>query len=240
MRFLTVNILFSLLLLTGTPFISSAQDEEVSSTAEKVDVRAFDEEAIQAYEEDSDFDYNREKEVETYSIWDYIEDWLQEIFQAPGGETTFKTVIYGVSGLALLFLILQLLGISPRRIFKGETKSATVSSTLAEDDIYGINFDTEIGTAETNHNWKGAIRLQYLKVLKQLADQDLIAWRIEKTNHEYEIEIKSKEIRQPFQDLTLIYEWICYGDFHIDQIRYQQFKQQFQAFSGQIRNVKIN
>lgn len=221
-------------------FLSSttcfAQDDTNEQTKnEQLVPRHFSEEAIQEYKEDSDFNYNREVNTETYTIWDYINEWLRKIFGGKDGETTFKVILYGIAGIAIIFLIFQLLGISPRQVFYGNRKKATVKASVKENDIHEIDFHKEIQQAEKGENWQEAIRLNYLYSLKLLSDRDLIIWRLDKTNHEYEYEIKQAAVKNSFQQLTEVYEWVCYGDFKIEANNYTAFKGQFDQFNQQIK-----
>ncbi|MFT6964758.1 MAG: hypothetical protein ACJAWV_004500 [Flammeovirgaceae bacterium] len=99
-----------------------------------------------------------------------------------------------------------------------------------EEDIHEIDFNTRIAQAVESQNFREAIRLHYLKNLKILSDQNLIDWKINKTNHDYEVEIRDNSIKAPFSRITYLYDNICYGDFPIDSESYSRFVEDFEVF----------
>ena len=139
-----------------------------------------------------------------------------------------------IAGIALIILVLQLLGISPRAVFLGDRKKV-MSTALSEEEIHQINFDVQIANAEATQNWREAIRLHYLLLLKELSDRQFIVWRQDKTNHEYELEIQQSSIRKPFQSLTYVFEYVYYGNFEIAQPKYLQLKQEYNTFTTQVK-----
>ena len=72
--------------------------------------------------------------------------------------------------------------------------------------------------------------------LKKLADQDLINWKPGKTNHEYQQELESKEIRPSFGDLSYYFEYAWYGDFPINENMFAQAKAIFKDFKAVVDN----
>ena len=113
----------------------------------------------------------------------------------------------------------------------------TIKAQVLDEDINEINFDVRISQAVTSEQYPEAIRLHYLKCLKHLSDQDLINWQIDKTNHEYEVELRDERIRKPFGRITYLYENICYGDFPISRTEYDKFAPEFDVFDNQSPTV---
>lgn len=205
---------------------SMAQAPDSLAGLEKV--RAFDAEKMEAYKTDRAFDYAEETKVETYSVWDHVLQFLNDLFRDDGNRMVLKVLMYIVCGGIMLVVILRLMGVNPRQLFYGNPSHQSMKGTITEEDIQRIDFESQISQAETEQNWKEAIRLQYLYVLKLFTDQGFITWKIDKTNHEYEIELQEDRLKQPFHRVTQVYEHVCYGNFEINEMRYQQFKGQFE------------
>jgi len=72
-----------------------------------------------------------------------------------------------------------------------------------------------------------AIRYQYLKVLKTLAQQQLIEWDYEKTNLDYQKEIAPPKVKVLFRDVSYVYDHIWYGEKEIDEERYKAVQHSF-------------
>lgn len=233
-----------LICLLGILFFSlNAQDStswentglpKVKYDSSKVELRDFDESALNEIRESADFDYMEVKQVETYSLWDRFINWLykwyRKIFSDESYSFTFKFIMYAVCGAIIIYVVLKLAGIDARKVFYAKSAKKQINSTILEEDIHEIDFAERISQAVANSNFREAIRLHYLKNLKILSNQNLINWKIDKTNHDYEVEIKDESIRTPFSRITYLYDNICYGDFPIDSKSYARFVPDFEVF----------
>ena len=76
------------------------------------------------------------------------------------------------------------------------------------------------------------MRLLYLRSLKQLSDNGLINWQINKTNTDYISEIADNTQREAFKQLTLQFEYAWYGDFLINGDNYKRINQLFGNFKS--------
>ncbi|MFT5916152.1 MAG: hypothetical protein ACI81T_002656 [Bacteroidia bacterium] len=239
---------FSLILLCILLFSASnlnAQDADSTSfqieensavkyDSSKIELRTFDESALNEIRESGDFTYMEVKQVETYSLWDrfwvWLYKWYSKIFSDPTYSTTFKTVMYILCGAIIIYVVLKLAGIDARGVFYGKSAKKKIQSDILEEDIHEIDFNTRIAQAVESQNFREAIRLHYLKNLKILSDQNLIDWKINKTNHDYEVEIRDDSIKTPFSRITYLYDNICYGDYPIDSESYSRFVEDFEVF----------
>jgi hypothetical protein len=70
-----------------------------------------------------------------------------------------------------------------------------------------------------------------LKLLKKLTDNNLIKWQIDKTNRDYSIELSNSKYTNQFNQLSLVYEYIWYGDFKLNETIYKDTINQFNSFS---------
>ena len=120
------------------------------------------------------------------------------------------------------------------RYYAGEGQKASVPYTESLENIHEINFDDEIEKAISLRNYRVAVRLLYLKCLKQLSDKNLIQWQLDKTNAAYLYELTDPVQKQTFGLLTRQFEYVWYGNFHIDSEAFGDINLLFQNFKKQL------
>lgn len=103
------------------------------------------------------------------------------------------------------------------------------------DNIFEINYQREIDKAVNNGNYRLAIRLMFLKVLKNLSDRKVIDYKQDRTNFDYLTQVHSTKYYSDFFRLTLDYEYSWYGQFDIDEEKFEKIKRDFENFD---RNLK--
>lgn len=103
-----------------------------------------------------------------------------------------------------------------------------------EKDIFSINFNDAIEQAIREKNYRLAIRLQYLHVLKILTDKNIIKYQPDKTNFDYLLQLKPTGYYSEFFSVTRNYEYSWYGLFNIDEEKYNQVKKSFLDFQKKI------
>ena len=143
--------------------------------------------------------------------------------------------IFIAAGLAaIVLLVFKLAGIDMLHIFRRRSMQAEVPYSESLENIHEINFDAEIEKAIAQHNYRLAVRMLYLRCLKQLSDADLIKWQIDKTNSTYINELNNTEQRKVFKTLTLQFEYVWYGEFIIDAAVFKNINTLFQDFKKSI------
>ncbi|HEV7620551.1 MAG TPA: hypothetical protein VGO09_02390 [Flavisolibacter sp.] len=109
------------------------------------------------------------------------------------------------------------------------------NDTIEEEDIFNLNYDDQVKNALSVKDYRLAVRLMYLSVLKDLADNNIIIYKQGKTNREYLAEVNKSEYYRSFSSLTRIFEYTWYGKFNLSgpdfvliQTNFQTFKKLFQ------------
>ena len=97
-----------------------------------------------------------------------------------------------------------------------------------------MDFEERIKEAVNNRDYKLAVRLYYLKMLKLLSDKKIIDWQINKTNSSYVKEVKKINLHNQFEKITTIFEWIWYGEFPIDETSFVKVRNIFTEFNSDI------
>jgi len=118
-------------------------------------------------------------------------------------------------------------------------KKEKVDSEKQMDDLISSLDDFSksellINDAEAKKNYNLATRYLFLQMLKNMADEEIINFSPEKTNLDYLNEIPSKDKRQ-FSFLIRNYEYVWYGKFSIDKIKYLELKEKFISFNSKLK-----
>jgi hypothetical protein len=203
----------------------------------KIQLRKFNEQPIAEYAKLKDFQYNDTSSA-PISFWDrfwrwvwrFIENVFRGISVGKSSWLIFRIVLFILAAGFVVYIVFKILGIDIVKIFRGESKGIAISYTESLENIHDINFDTEIENAISNRNYRLAVRLLYLRSLKQLNDAKLIHWQIEKTNSTYLNELTDTEHKQLFSLLTRQFEYVWYGDFPVDGPAFQNINTLFINF----------
>jgi hypothetical protein len=229
-------LLFSLVFNAG--FAAAKKiPAKILADSTKLVVKKFDAKALERLKADKAYNYNGQSTGEE-SLWDVFWNWvwyhIGQIFKAiPFSGTVFKYLLIAACVALFVFVIAKSLGIDPIQMIRGGARKVEVPYTESLENIHDINFDEEIEKAIALHNYRLAVRLLYLKCLKQLSDNHLIHWQIDKTNTAYIYELKDANQRQTFSSLTRQFEFVWYGNFAIDQQTFSNINLLFQDFKKQ-------
>ena len=123
--------------------------------------------------------------------------------------------------IAVILSILFFLYKKRPELFLREKKNAPLPYNIEEENIHGIDFNTEIFMALDSGDYRLAIRLLYLQTLRFLSDGKLIEWQIHKTPTEYLYEIKNKEMKPLFFELTNRFLQVRYGNYKASNELYE-------------------
>ena len=169
--------------------------------------------------------------------WDRFKEWfwrtVDNIFSSDGGKVGLSIFEWVLVIAVIVIIILLVLKNDVRSAFYGKSASVPIDFKEFEEDIYKFNFDDLIASAIASKDYRKAVRLHFLKLLKDLTDNDLIAWQIDKTNNDYSMELKNSKYSKSFSELALMYEYIWYGDFHLDEHNFNQTISKFRSFKVQ-------
>ena len=165
-----------------------------------------------------------------------IGELLRDIFGGVDGKQTvsfagifFKILGFFLLGFILYIIISYFVSKEGNFIFRKKNKTVNINSEDIVENIHEINFSEKILEFEKEKDFRTAIRYQFLNVLKKLSDKKMIDWNTEKTNHDYEREIKQEKIKEMFSELLYIFEYVWYGEFEINEENYQQLKKKFET-----------
>ncbi len=220
--------------MAGSAVKQSKVKQVLYYDTEKVAVRTFDKAALKNYSNQKEFQYG-----DTYvgeSLWTRFWRWFWGLFDPQDTRTAagifgviLKYLFIGLGVAAILFIIFRLIGVDASNIIRRKPQSPLTYSESLEN-IYAIDFDAEIEKATSKQNYRLAVRLLYLRLLKQLSDVGLINWDITKTNSIYIDELSNAEQRISFKLLTRQFEYIWYGERSIDAEVFKKVNSLFSDF----------
>lgn len=150
--------------------------------------------------------------------------------------TVLKWAFYLIILGAIVFLIIK----GNFRMFSTATNTElnneiTENTTIeSATQLQNIGFEPQITAAENQGNYRLAVRLYYLWVIKKLVNIGLIRFHIKKTNVEYCNELIGNQHFEEFKNCTKYYNYVWFGEFVIDSEKYQNIKSIFNQFLSKI------
>jgi hypothetical protein len=201
--------------------------------------RSFDANAIKHFKADKDFNYTDYAGAGETSWWENLWQWLWQHLFGWIGRTKYGGSIIEYTLLAggiilIIYVVSKSLGIDPIQLLRGNSRSINLAYSESTEDINAIDFDVEIEKAISQNNYRLAVRLLYLRCLKQLSDVQLIHWQIDKTNSAYINELADLSQKQTFSLITTQFEYVWYGNFMIDKQAFNNISLLFQDFKQQL------
>ena len=152
--------------------------------------------------------------------------------------TFFQTILWFViiGGFAA-FVIIYLANSNVGLFRKAGKKMITDEEENVEtDNIFEINYQREIDKAISNSNYRFAVRLMFLRVLKNLADKKVIQYKHDRTNFDYLMQLHSTRYYNDFFRLTRNYEYSWYGQFDIEPAKFFIIKNDFESFDHNLNH----
>jgi len=108
--------------------------------------------------------------------------------------------------------------------------------TVETDNIFEINYQREIDKAVSNGDYRLAIRLLFLRSLKNLSDRNVIQYKQDRTNFDYLMQLHPTKYYNDFFRITRNYEYAWYGQFEIDSEKYNIIRNDFENFGLNLNN----
>lgn len=231
--FLLFLSLFNFLISINSYCANDPLKVKLVNDSSKIQERKLNVEEQDKLLENKDYKYDRVGPTPK-SPWERFKEWfwrsVDDIFSSNGGKIGFGIFKYALIIAVIVIIIFLLLKNDIRALFYGKSASVQIDFSEFEEDIHKINFDKLIDEAISKKDFRKAIRLHFLKLLKELTDNNLITWQIDKTNNDYSIELANSKYSSKFKELALLYEYIWYGDFQLDETNFIATISKFKDF----------
>ncbi|WP_034228346.1 DUF4129 domain-containing protein [Aquimarina pacifica] len=235
-------ILYSLLSLASLPILAQQDSLTVAIDSSKITTHNFSENLTDKYS-DSEFDYDT-VEGETQNFLARFINWIFKGMQnmlgvdiSPELISLIENLIYILLIIGAVYVVIRILaGKDAVSLFrKKNTLVAPISIT--EEHIENIDLNELISKALANNDYRLAVRYMYLKALQELSKANVIAYHFEKTNSDYLREINDTSIKQNFNRVSYLYDYIWYGEFELDKNGYQSAKTSFDQLNAKINTI---
>jgi len=226
----------------------SAQDKEHSVAIDSTVVvqKQFDNENLESYRNDADFNY--EILDDGPSLYEQITDWFNRVFrkilswffddvEVPFGFLASFLVIlpYIILGIVLYLIVSFFLKVNARNMLSGKRNKEIVHIKDEEELLSSKDLPRLIALAIAEENYRLATRYQYVLLLQQLSEKEIIVWEQQKTNEDYIKEVHHKKIHTEFEDITRFYDFVWYGSFEINKEEYVKGIESIAAIERKIK-----
>ncbi|MFD1063518.1 DUF4129 domain-containing protein [Winogradskyella litorisediminis] len=242
-----MRIIFFIICLSLGAFAVSQQDTAPNfyddSTIEKQEISESD---LEDYKNNDDFNYTEVEEETT--IIDKIKRWLKNflrkfweaIFGVGSAEgflfIIFRILPYLLLGVLFYFLIRFFLKVNSKNLTTKAKEKGSISYTEEEQIIKNEDINALIQQAIEQKNYRLAIRYYYLLSLKKLSENETIEWEAQKTNEDYIQELRHSPLKPDFINITRIYDYVWYGEFAVDALKFENLKLPFEYLNNSIKH----
>lgn len=157
------------------------------------------------------------------------------IYVPLGQRVWFQTLIWviiigGFAAFLMIYLKNMNVGLfSKRNVLAKGNEEDTIT-----EDIFAINYQKEIDIATMQGNYRQAVRLMYLRLLKNMSEKNIINYKQDKTNLDYLSDLNQTAYYKDFFHLTRNYEYSWYGQFEVNAIAYKRITGEFNQFERRI------
>jgi hypothetical protein len=226
-----------LLFCFSITFLGQTDSTAVESQVvhEQVNVRIPDKIKIEESQKDSRFQYK--KEERSLSWWDKlmmsIDEFIGRLYGVAVGSGMLSIVVLIIIVVVISLIVLKLAGVDYRTLL-GKKELDTPDIGIYTENVHEMNFDVLIANALKNKDYRLAVRLLYLKNLKLMSDRDIIEWSNHKTNYSYQYEIQNNTLRAKFLETSLIFDYVWYGEFRLDEPKFSDINLRMNDFNKMI------
>lgn len=203
----------------------------------EVDFRIPEKSKIEEYQKDSRFQYKKvERSLSWWDkFWYAVSDFINGLFRVAAGSGMLSVVVVLIIILVVCLIIMKLIGVDYRTLM-GKKKLDTPEIDIYTENVHNMNFDELISNALKNRDYRLVVRFLYLKNLKLMSDKEIIDWSTNKTNYSYQYEIKNNSLRNKFLEATLIFDYVWYGKFVLDESQFSEINRRMDEFNNMVKH----
>lgn len=159
---------------------------------------------------------NSERNISNTGFWN-------KLINALSGETAnyiiWTIIILFMIVVVILYAINNNIGVFVKR---GKSIANKQQDELQFNNIFNIDYETEIIKATSNNNFNLAARLGFLRLLTQLSSKKIINYSIEKTNFDYQLQLINTNYYRLFLLAVNNYEYAWFSGNALNERQYKQ------------------
>ena len=240
------KILIFLFLLLSFSAFAKVDSLVVKNDNSTVVQKKFNNNNLEKYKADKDFNYEEDINEENSSFFRKLFSWfgrqisrfLEWVFGVKYAQGILSSILsaipYIIAALVLFLLLKFFLKVNSNAIVSNAKNKSLVSISEEEEFIKNKDILLLIQQAIEQENYRLAVRYSYLNTLKQLENNQRIVWEQQKTNEDYIKEISSQNIKNSFENLTRLYDFVWYGNFNINKTEFAQIELDFKQTNNLI------
>jgi hypothetical protein len=118
---------------------------------------------------------------------------------------------------------------------KAKTINDNGEEGVETNDIFSINYQKEIDKAAQQKNYRLAVRLMFLRLLKNLSEKNIIQYNQDKTNLDYLSQLQPTNYYKDFFRITRNYEYSWYGQFEVNEQAFYIIRSDFENFNRKLK-----
>jgi len=233
-------ILFLFVFIGRAMWANGSGRESLTTRDSSYVLRTLDADFLEKYRNDPAFDYTR-KIQDAPEIWERIKRWvLERLFKMNPSESSLRVldiILYVLATLVAVGLVYVMIRNRNKFLFRKR------ENVLSPDDSVEYTGEQEADTfvrllakAEQDHDYVLAIRVSYSGLLQMLDKKQIIRWESSKTNRNYIYEIKNKAWSRTFEEISRIFDHVCYGEFPVNEVEYRNIKRYFIDFRKEVES----
>jgi hypothetical protein len=162
-------------------------------------------------------------------------------FRLPWNSAILKPIAYVlIIGIVawILFYILKNIS-SDLKLRKTQVEKSNAEAPI--ENIEEVDLQSLLERARAERDFRLAIRLYYLILLKKLNEDGVIRWKKDKTNRDYLSELFAREYYfEEMSRLTVSYEQVWYGERLLTETTFQKLAAGFETVYQKINTVSAS
>lgn len=152
-------------------------------------------------------------EEPTGNEW-YLQPWFSNLI--------WITIVSIFVAAVIYFLLSNRINFFSRKAANAHSEEAT-----AEDDLHNASHDSLLAKYIAQNNYRLAVRVLYLQLLKMLSERSIISYQPQFTNTHYLQQLSATSLYGDFFKVTRYYEYIWYGEFPVSEDTFRKVSNDF-------------
>lgn len=230
---------------TAQDSVTDASTKEVRYDVDsQVQPPNFNQETIEDFKADDDFDYTEVEAGENWytkfkrwlnRMWHRFWQWLIGDYEAsPFWSVVIQMLPYIIVAGIVGFIAWLFYKLNPGAKMLRSQNTPEVFFTEEEEIIKSKDIQKLIAKALEAKDYRLAVRYYYLFILKRLTNAEFIDYEFDKTNSDYSKELSEKKVASDFNKATNLYDYIWYGNFEVTAEDYKKAERTFRHLETQI------
>jgi hypothetical protein len=158
----------------------------------------------------------------------------------PWSGPVLRILAYAVIAGVVIFLLYLVVKNISLDVKLRKTKVTSEGFEVPVENIEDIDIELLLQQALSEGNFRMAVRLYYLRLLKKLNETGMITWKKDKTNRDYLTELFQREYHfDEIKKLTLSYEQVWYGEHGLTPDSFQRITSGFESVYQKIQTPSV-